>query len=136
MDCIFCKIVAGQMTCVKVFEDERTLAFMDINPRADGHCLVIPKNHAPTLFDISEEDLLSTMAAVKKVATAIKVSLASPGMMVYQLNGRSAGQIVDHFHVHLVPRRKNEETGFGREFQGRDQERIKAIGQKIAAAFS
>jgi histidine triad (HIT) family protein len=94
VDCVFCKIVAGHLPGIKVFEDDRSLAFMDINPRSDGHCLIIPKNHAQTIFTIEMEDLAAVVNTAKKVAMAIKESLASDGMLIYQLNGRAAMQTV------------------------------------------
>jgi histidine triad (HIT) family protein len=136
MDCIFCKIVAGQVPAVKVFEDQETLAFLDINPRSDGHCLIIPKAHAPTIFTIAENDLLATITTARKVALAIKRALAPEGMIIYQLNGKVARQLVDHFHIHLVP--QWEKTGADLK-HGRDPgdlEKIKATGARIAAALT
>lgn len=135
MDCIFCKIIAGQIPCVKLYEDDRTFAFMDINPRSDGHCLIIPKKHAPTLFDIEEEELQITMATVKKVALAIKKTLKPDGMTSFQLNGRAANQIVDHYHIHLVPRWENDGVDMRHGLQPGDMDKIKAVGAKIAAAL-
>jgi histidine triad (HIT) family protein len=135
MDCIFCKIAAGEIPGVKVYEDQETLAFMDINPRSDGHCLIIPKKHYPTIFDIPEKDLLQVIRTSKTVAMAIREALRPEGMVIYQLNGKVARQLVDHFHVHLVP--QWEKTGadlkHGRE--PGDQERIKAVAAQIAAAI-
>jgi histidine triad (HIT) family protein len=136
MTCVFCKIIAGQLPAVKVFEGERSLAFMDINPRSDGHCLIIPKTHAPTLFDIREEDLVAVMNTARRVAMAIKSSLVPDGMLVYQLNGRVAMQLVDHFHVHLVPRWKNDGVDLSHGFQPGNMEKIRAIAEKIIEALS
>ena len=133
-DCIFCRIVAGLIPSVKLFEDDRTLAFMDINPSSDGHCLIIPKNHSATFFDIPEGDLAAVMHTARKVALAIKKSLTPDGMRVYQLNGRTAGQIVDHFHVHLVPIRENVAL-VRHGLRAGDMEKIKALGVRIAEAL-
>ncbi len=136
MDCIFCKIVAGQAPAVTVFEDQETLAFLDINPRSDGHCLIIPKRHYPTIFDITEKDLLTAIGTSKKVAMAIKEALKPEGMIIYQLNGKVARQLVDHFHIHLVPQWEKTKADLK---HGRDQgdlEKIKAIGARIAAALA
>ena len=135
MDCIFCKILAGQIPCIKIFEDDRNIVFMDINPRSDGHCLIVPKTHASTLFDIEEADLQSAFRTVKRVALAIKQSLKPDGMTMFQLNGRAANQIVDHFHVHLVPRWVNDGVDLRHGLQPGDPEKIKAVGAKIAAAL-
>ena len=136
VDCIFCKIAAGEIPGVKVFEDERSMAFMDINSRSDGHCLIIPKTHAPTLFDISDSDLQAVMHTARKVALAIKQSLAPDGMLVYQLNGRVARQLVDHFHLHLVPRWENDGVDLSHGFQPGDLKKIQAIAEKIVGALS
>lgn len=136
MDCIFCKIIAGQIPCVKVFEDDRSLALMDINPRSDGHCLIIPKTHAPTLFDIREEDLVAVAHTAKKVAMAIKRSLVPDGMLVYQLNGKVAMQLVNHFHLHLVPRWENDGVDLTHGFQPGNMEKIRGLAAKIVEALS
>ncbi len=135
-DCIFCKIIAGQIPGIKVYEDDRSLAFMDINPRSDGHCLIIPKTHAPTLFDIGKEDLMGVMDTARKVALAIKTSLSPDGMLVYQLNGRAAMQLVDHFHLHLVPRWENDGVDLSHGFQPGNMDKIRAIAAKIVEALS
>ena len=135
MDCIFCQIIAGQAPCLKVFEDDRTFAFLDINPRSDGHCLIIPKIHAPTLFDIEEADLVAVIKTARKVALAIRISLSPQGMQVYQLNGKVAMQLVDHFHIHLVPRWKNDEVDLVHGFKAGDKERMKGIAARIAGAL-
>ena len=103
-ECIFCKIVAGEIPSTKVFEDERVLSFMDINPVGRGHLLIIPKNHYPTLFDIPEEELKAVYGASQKIARALKGVLEMPGLNLIQSNGRAASQIIDHFHLHLIPR--------------------------------
>lgn len=98
MDCIFCKIVAGNIPCHKVWEDEHHLAFLDINPIQEGHTLVIPKAHAPYLFDLDHADYQSLLAASKTLATRLKEVFQVPriGMAV-------EGFAVDHVHIHLVP---------------------------------
>ncbi len=134
-ECAFCKIIANQLPSVKLFEDDQTLAFMDINPSSDGHCLIIPRTHTPTFFDIEEGALAAVMRTAQKVALAIKKSLKPDGLRVYQLNGRIAGQIVDHFHVHLVPLREKE-VAVRHGFRAGDMERIKALGARIIAAMT
>jgi histidine triad (HIT) family protein len=136
MDCIFCKIVAGQAPAVTVFEDEETLAFLDINPRSDGHCLIIPKTHAPTIFTIAEKDLLAAVKTARKVALAIERALAPEGMIVYQLNGQVARQLVDHLHIHLVPQWEKTKADLKHGRDPGDLEKIKAIGARITAALN
>jgi len=104
--CIFCDIVAGKIPCYKVYEDERTLAFMDINPVTPGHVLVIPKSHYENLIEMVPGDLAAVHQTSQKVAAAIFNSLKPGGVAVLQLNGKGANQIVMHYHVHLIPRNR------------------------------
>ena len=103
-ECIFCRIVKGELPCFKVYEDERVLAFEDINPIAEGHTLIIPKRHAENLWEISAEDLAAIHLVSKKVAHALREVLKPTGIAVLQLNGQGAKQVVLHYHLHLVPR--------------------------------
>ncbi len=102
--CIFCKIIKGEIPCFKVYEDEKVLAFEDINPISEGHTLVIPKNHAENLWEISGEDLTAVQLAAKKIIKGIKDALKPTGVAALQLNGRGANQLVMHYHLHLIPR--------------------------------
>lgn len=103
-NCIFCKIVDGVIPCVKVYEDSRVLAFMDINPLSPGHTLVVPKEHHENIFEISPDDygLISSVAA--KIAHAVKKALNPDGVNIMQLNGKAANQVVPHLHMHVTPR--------------------------------
>lgn len=107
-DCIFCRIVAGSAPSHRVYEDERTLAFMDIFPVSDGHTLVITKEHAATIFEASEEALTAVAATARRIAHALQTTLAPDGLMIFQLNGAAAMQTVFHYHMHLLPRRTGE----------------------------
>ena len=100
---IFAKILRGEIPAIKVYEDEKTLAFMDIMPQADGHTLVIPKSPAITLLDLNPEDAAYTIQIVQKVAKAIEKSLNRKGIVLMQLSGEEAGQTVPHIHFHLIP---------------------------------
>jgi len=102
--CIFCAIIAGQAPATVVYEDEHTLAFMDINPAVRGHVLVVPKKHARDIFDVSEEDALHVMRTVLRVARAIDKALQPDGVNLMQANRRAAFQSVYHFHMHVIPR--------------------------------
>ncbi|MEW5913844.1 MAG: HIT family protein [Thermodesulfobacteriota bacterium] len=104
--CIFCDIVAGKIPCHKVYEDDRTMAFMDVNPLAPGHTLVIPKSHYATLLELTPGDLAAVHQTSQKIAAAIISALKVPGLAVLQLNGKGANQIVMHYHVHLIPRNR------------------------------
>ena len=103
-DCIFCKIVAGEIPATRVFENEHALAFLDINPTNPGHTLVVPKAHAENIDDIPDETICALAPVVKKVAGAVKKAVKADGINLIQNNGRAAGQIVPHFHIHVVPR--------------------------------
>ena len=103
-DNIFAKILRGEAPCVKVYEDDVSLAFMDVMPRADGHTLVIPKVPARTLLDIGPEDLARLAPAVQKVGRAVMAGMKAEGLTVMQFNETAGGQQVFHLHFHLLPR--------------------------------
>lgn len=103
-DCIFCKIVAGEIPCTKLFEDDEVLSFMDISPLNRGHLLVIPKEHYETILDIPPELYGFIAQAICKIAKVVGASLEPHGMNVMQLNGEAGNQVVPHVHMHLVPR--------------------------------
>lgn len=103
-DCIFCKIIAGEIPSTKVYEDNNALAFLDVNPNNHGHTLVVPKAHAKNVLDISETALSETMPAVKKVSKAVFEGLEAAGLNITINNERSAGQVIFHLHIHIIPR--------------------------------
>ena len=101
---IFAKILRGEAPCVRVAEDEASLAFMDIMPRAEGHVLVIPKTPARNLLDISAAELARFIPSVQKIARAVKAGMAAEGIVVQQFNELGGGQVVFHLHFHVLPR--------------------------------
>jgi len=103
-DNIFAKILRGEIPSVKIYEDARTLAFMDVMPEADGHVLVIPKEGAENILDLSADGLSAMMATVQKVAKAVDKALEPDGILLKQYNRPAAGQSVFHVHFHIVPR--------------------------------
>jgi histidine triad (HIT) family protein len=103
-DCIFCKIIAGELPSQIVDEDEHTIAFMDISPATRGHALVIPRNHAKDLLEISPEDLQATVVAAQRLARRISERLDADGINLINSCGRAAWQTVFHFHIHVIPR--------------------------------
>jgi histidine triad (HIT) family protein len=103
-DCIFCKIVAGELPATKIEEDERTLAFMDINPGTRGHALVIPKAHARDLLSIEAEDLAAVAQGAQRLASRMPQALGASGVNLMNSCGASAWQTVFHFHMHVIPR--------------------------------
>ena len=103
-DCIFCKIVAGEVRCFKLFEDAETLAFMDIMPRCEGHMLVVPKTPARNVLDASPAQLAACMKTVQKVAAAAMKAFGAAGITLQQFNEPAGGQVVFHLHFHVMPR--------------------------------
>jgi histidine triad (HIT) family protein len=105
---VFAKVLRGEIPCHKIYEDEDTLAFLDIMPRTPGHALVITKEKARDLFDVSPQALARLMAVVQKLAPKIKDAMGAEGVLIQQFNGAAAGQTVFHLHVHIIPRKEGE----------------------------
>lgn len=103
-NCIFCKIAAGEIPSATVYEDTSFRVIMDISPASKGHAIILPKNHAANVFELSEEDASKVFVIAKRVATAMKDVLQCEGINILQNNGEIAGQTVFHFHMHLIPR--------------------------------
>jgi histidine triad (HIT) family protein len=103
-DCLFCKIVAGDLPATLVREDERTVAFMDINPATRGHLVVVPREHSTNLLEIGREDLAACAAAAQALAALVSERLGADGVNVLNSCGRAAWQTVLHFHLHVIPR--------------------------------
>lgn len=116
-DCLFCKIIVGEIPSEKVFEDERTYAFLDIHPINKGHTLVVPKTHAENIHDISSTDFCTLMETVRNLAPVVKKAVGADGINIGMNNGGAAGQIIFHTHVHIIPR--FESDGF-RHWHGTD----------------
>ena len=134
-DCVFCKIRDGQIPSVKVYEDARTLCIMDINPLNSGHCLVLTKAHAPTLFEADEHDLTAAIITARRVARALREALKPDGLNMLQANGAAAFQSVPHFHLHLIPRWDGDGKGFDWKLVPGDKAQIAATGDKLRAAL-
>lgn len=131
---VFAKILRGEIPSIKVYEDDKTFAFMDVMPQADGHVLVIPKENAENIFDLSPEGAAALIETTQKVAKAVKKGLGVSGLMVAQLNGRDAGQSVFHVHFHIIPRSGGIDLKLhAREMANPDT--LKAIAEKIKAAL-
>ena len=130
-DCIFCKIVAGEIPSFKLFEDEATFAFMDINPANEGHALVIPKEHAADLYAVSDEALVRTVVTAKKVAAALARTLNPDGLNLVQCNGAAAAQSVMHFHVHVLPRVRDDRLAMNWGLKLGDIDAIGRLAERI-----
>ncbi len=107
-DCVFCRIIRGEIPSFQIFDDERALAFMDINPANPGHALVIPKMHAESIFTIEEPFLRATVLVAQRVARAVRKVFEPYGLNIVQANGPGAAQSVAHFHWHVLPRAKDD----------------------------
>jgi len=134
-DCVFCKIRDGQIPSMKVYEDEQTLVFMDINPLNAGHCLVVTRTHAPTIWEANEDDLRAAITSAKKVALALREAVKPDGLNMLQANGAAAFQSVPHFHFHLIPRFTNDAKGFDWPLTAGDRAQIMSVGEKLRAAL-
>jgi histidine triad (HIT) family protein len=130
---IFALILRGELPSVKVFEDAKTFAFMDIMPATEGHTLVIPKEAAETIFDLSPEGAADLIKATKHIAAAVKKALDCPGVMLAQLNGTAAGQSVPHIHFHILPRSTANFSLHGRSMV--DPKTLEPVAAKIRAAL-
>ncbi len=103
-NCLFCKIIKGDIPSTKIYEDKRFLAFLDINPINRGHTLLIPKKHSRNIFDIDNQTLQRISLIIKKLSTAIKESLNVDGINIHINNEPAAGQVIFHTHIHIIPR--------------------------------
>ena len=135
MNCLFCKIANGEIPANIVYEDDLTLAFLDINPVNPGHTLVIPKKHFRNIFDIEEEQAEAVMRTTLKVANAIKSSLRPDGMNLFQCNEAAATQEVFHFHLHIIPRFEDDSIVLQWNQQQGEPEELKKIAKKIKASL-
>ena len=131
VDCLFCKIIAGEIPCFKLFENDDTLAFMDINPANEGHALVIPKEHARDVYAVSDAAITATVKTANKIAAAIDKTLNPDGLNLLQCNGPAAAQSVFHFHMHVLPRREGDELKLNWGLKPGDMDAIGALAARI-----
>lgn len=125
-NCIFCKIIKGQIPCTKVYEDTDVFVFLDINPINKGHTLVVPKHHSENLYTIPEKDLLACVKTCKKVAIALKEAVKAEGVNIGMNNDGAAGQAVFHSHFHVIPRFSHDGLKHwpGKKYEGKEAEEI------------
>ena len=121
-DCIFCKIASGEIQGMRVYEDAETLAFMDLAKDVDGHVLVIPKKHCKNILDCDAETLSAVMNTVKKVSLHLTEKCGYDGVNLLNASDESAGQSMPHFHIHIIPRRKNDGIDAWPAFAGAKEE--------------
>mgnify|MGYP003333555171 FL=1 len=134
-NCIFCKIVSGEIPCFKLYEDDLTLAFMDINPANEGHALVIPKEHWEDVYAIPSDLFGATVQTVQKIAQAVNTVLSPYGMNLVQANGKGAAQSVFHFHMHILPRAEADELKLNWGLRPGEMDAIKAVSERIKASL-
>jgi histidine triad (HIT) family protein len=137
-DCVFCRIVAGQIPSTRVYEDQLTLAFMDIGQVNPGHVLVAVKAHAENLYALDDRQAAAVASAAAQVARAIRDAFAPQGLSVYQANGKAAGQTVFHYHLHLVPRHEGDGMALSWPVKNPPREKLEEhaarIREKLAQA--
>ena len=135
--CLFCKILKGEIPSIKVYEDDGLLAFMDINPATRGHCLLIPKAHHKDVMAMPEDLLKDLIIAAQGLAGASLTALGADGVNLLQSNGLAANQIIPHFHLHIMPRWTNDGASIAAwEFVPGDMDAIAAQAGEIKKALS
>lgn len=122
MNCVFCKIVNGELPSLKVYEDENTMVFMDIAKDVDGHMVAIPKKHVKSILDCDEETLQQLMLTIKKVSCHCVDKCGYDGVNLLNASDESAGQSVPHFHIHIIPRKKGDGVDAWPQFDGAKHE--------------
>ena len=132
-DCLFCKIVAGEIPSTKVDEDERTVAFMDINPATRGHLLVVPREHSRDLLEVGAEDLAACATAAQRLAQRVKDRLGADGVNLLNSCGETAWQTVFHFHVHVIPRYDDDPLRLPWKPAPGDEDEIAATARELTA---
>ena len=132
-DCIFCKIIVGEIPSFKIYENDDSFAFMDINPASEGHALVIPKEHARDVLSVSDEAIAATVKTAKKVAAAVDKTLNPEGLNLVQANGPAAAQSVMHFHMHVLPRANGDELKLNWGLEPGDMDAIGRLAERIRA---
>jgi len=134
-NCVFCKIVAGEIPCFKLYEDEATLAFMDVNPASEGHALAIAKEHWENVYAIPPDLVAATARTAKRIAEAVEKALAPDGINLIQANGRGAAQSVEHFHIHIMPRRMKDGLTLNWTPRPGDMDAVGAVAKHIEQAL-
>lgn len=130
-DCIFCKIANGEIPSKTLYEDERFRVILDLGPAAKGHALVLPKEHFADLFELPEEWCAEAFGLAKRMAGAMKEKLGCDGFNLVQNNGEIAGQTVFHFHIHLIPRYREDGQRIGWKPQNPTQEELENVREQI-----
>lgn len=130
---VFAKILRGELPCIKLYEDEQTLSFMDIMPQTEGHALIIPKEAAAMIFDLSPASLTAAILTTQKIARAVRKAFDVPGVWIMQTNGQAAMQSVPHVHFHVIPRREGDNLRLHATFKEDPEKLVRQAVQIIAA---
>ena len=132
-DCIFCKVLAGEIPSETVYEDEYAVAVMDINPWTRGHAVVIPRKHAANLFEIEDGELEHVVVAAKRLETMMRDTLGCDGINLLQSNGRAAWQTIFHLHFHVIPRYEDDPLELPTRPKPAEPEELAAVAEEIRA---
>lgn len=134
--CIFCRIVAGELPATKIYEDELTIAFLDISQVNPGHTLVIVKRHADNLLELTADEAAAAMRTAHKVAHAVKAAFDAPGITLLQANGKEGFQTVFHFHLHVVPRHADDGITLGWPRKNPSREQLESYAAQLSDALA
>lgn len=135
-DCIFCRIIAGQIPSTRLYDDDEVVAFMDIGQVNPGHVLVAPKKHAANLFELEEAQAAVVAKVCARIARALKAAFGPEGLSVYQANGKAAGQTVFHYHVHLVPRHEGDGMALTWPVKNPPRDKLEEYAAKIRSRLA
>ncbi len=135
-DCIFCRLIAGHIPATRVFEDELTLAFMDLGQVNPGHVLVASKRHVDNLLDATPDEAAAVMRTAQRVALAVRAAFAAPGISLYQMNGCEGEQTVFHFHMHVLPRHAYDGVGLTWPRKEPPREALEQYAQRLRSALA
>lgn len=134
-DCLFCKIIRGEVPSIKLYEDDDCYCFMDIMPQSDGHCLVIPKYHSKDFFDLPIDQAQKCLAVAQKLGDAVDQGLNADGIRIMQFNRAPAGQSVFHYHIHIIPAYEGRDMGLHARNMASPED-LQPFADKIIAALT
>ncbi len=134
-DCLFCKIAKGDIPSATIYEDRYFRVFLDVNPASKGHCLIVPREHFDNIYDLDGETAGRLFALATGVARALRKALSCDGLNLVQNNGKVAGQTVNHFHLHLIPRYEGDQLGLLWKAKHLKEEEMEELRKKIKNAI-
>lgn len=130
-DCIFCSIIEGEVPAARLIETDKVVSFLDIHPVNPGHALVVPKRHVPSLLDLQQNELHVAIFVAKRVAAAVTEATDSPAFNILQNDGEAAGQLVDHVHFHVIPRRADDDFSLGWRQLSYEEGELEAMQEEV-----